>query len=123
MADKNAALRNLLADAFGDNFNSGTIEILTSADAVLVTFTLNADAFGAASAGVVTLLGVPLTANAGATGVAAKASIKSSGATYTLTEMTVGEGTGDVQLDNTDINSGQEVKLTSFTWTESANTA
>lgn len=124
MATKNTALRNLLADVVGDNFNNGTLVIGTAAMATtLVTFSLPADAFGASATGVITLLGVPDGVAAGDTGTAAEAELKSSGDTYTVVALTVGTGGTDVVIDNTSIVSGQTVTLNSLTWTESASTA
>ena len=121
---KNAALRNLLADAVGDSYDSGTIVIGTAAMALtLATFTLPAAAFAAAAAGVITLLGTPDSVAAANTGTAAEAEFRSSGDTYTVLGLTVGTGGTDVIIDNTSIVSGQTVNLNSFTWTESASTA
>ena len=124
MATKNAALRDLLGDAFGDVFDSGDLEIGTTGMAAsLCTFTLAADSFGASSSGVVTLLSVPLSDTADADGTAAEAILSSSGDTYQITGLTVGTSGTDIIIDNTSILTGQTVNLTAFTWTESASTA
>ena len=124
MATKNTALRNKMADDFGALFNSGSLEILTSADAVLVSFDLEATAFGAATTGKISAAGTPITATAGASGTAAKASLKSSdGTTYLLTDLTVGTSGANVIIDNTSIENGQTVNLNQFDWTESAGIA
>ena len=124
MGTKNTALRDLLADVVGDNYNNGTLVIGTTGMALtLATFTLPADAFGASATGVITLLGVPDTVSAANTGAAAEATLNSSGSTYTVTGLTVATSSADVIIDNTSIVSGQNVTLNSCTWTESASTA
>ncbi len=124
MATKNTALRNKMADDFGALFNSGTLEILTSADAVLCTFALSATAFDAASSGQITAADLPKQVQATGAGTAAKASLKSTGAaTYQLTDLTVGTTATDVIIDNTSIAEDQYVNLTALSWTESAGIA
>ena len=49
MATKNSALRDALANYFAGLWNIGTLEIQNSANTVLVSFTLGADAFADAS--------------------------------------------------------------------------
>lgn len=123
MATKNADLRNALADAFGTKWDNGTLKIYTAGNAqLLATFTFDADSFAASANGVVALNGVPMSVAAAASGTAAVADLASENpGTYTLTGLTVGESAAQIILDNTDINSGQTVTLTSFTWTESAS--
>lgn len=104
--DRMTATRDLVAD--------GTLEILTAADAVLVTFGLSV-AGGTVTGDTWTLTFDASTVAATATGTAAKAQVKDSVGTAQITGLTVGEGTGDVSLDNTDINNGQNVELTSAT--------
>lgn len=123
---KNTALRNLLANALGDVMNNGRIEIRTSNNTVLATFTFDTDAYAAASTGVITGSFVSTTVSAVATGTANNALYSSSsggGNTWQITGLTVTTGTGDVVIDNTSITSGQDVTINSHTWTESASTA
>lgn len=117
MATKNAALRNLVADAFGDAFDSGTLKIYDSGNNLICTFTLAADAFGAAASGTVNLNSTPISDTAGATGIADHADLESNGGTYAITDLTVGESGTQIVLDNVDINSGQTVTLNSFSYT------
>ena len=119
MANKSNDLRQALGDAFGDNFNSGTLKIYTAGNAsLLATFTLAADAFAACTtAGVVAMNGLPDSVTAGNTGIAAVADLEQG--IYTLTGLTVGESATQVIIDNTDINATQTVTLNSFSWTES----
>lgn len=100
---------------------TGVLEIGTTGMAtILATIDLNATA-GTASAGVLTLSGFPKNDTAGDTGTAAAARIRTSTAgTDIITGLTVGEGTGDVQLDNTSINSGQTVTVSSAVFTHAA---
>ena len=124
MATKTTPLRNALADAFGDYWDNGSLEILAAdGTTVLVSFPLGADAFSAAANGVASLAGTPIQAAASATGTATTARLKDSGGTAQLTGLTVGTSGTDVTIDNTSIASGQTVNLTGFQWTESATTA
>jgi len=121
MATKNAALRDALATYFGTLWNSGSLEIQNSANTVLVSFTLGADAFADVATGAIAANGVPIAGTAGNTGTADHAVLKSTGgATYQITALTVSTSGAQVNIDNLSINSGQTVNLTAFTWTESA---
>lgn len=85
-----AAMRNRQADSLGDDFNSGTLEILTGAQpaaaddaasgTLLVTITLPADAFAAASSGAAAKSGT-WSAVAAATGEGGWFRMKNSAAT------------------------------------------
>lgn len=99
---------------------SGKLEIGTAGMAsVLATFTLDATA-GVASGGVLTLSGMPKNATASATGTAAAARIRKSDNTDIVTGLTVGTAATDIIIDNTSINSGQTVTLSSATITHAA---
>lgn len=132
MASKNTALRNLLADAFGDAYDDAgggvsNLEIYDASDNLLVSFDLNSDAFAAASTGTISLNGLPKTTQAGATGTADHAdlvSVDGGGTTdYTLTGIGVAESGQPITIDNADINSGQDVTLESFDYTEASTTS
>lgn len=118
------ALRNTVADAVDNYLNttgatdaSADLQIQTSADAVLVEFTLQNPAFGAAASGVITLLGVTISATAGATGTAAKGRIRDrANADAILFSVTATGGGGDVTVNNTSIASGQSCDLQSLTY-------
>lgn len=84
---------------------------------LLVTITLPSDWMGAGSGGVVSKLGT-WSATASATGTAASFRIKDSGDTTCHMQGSVGQGTGDLQLDNTSIASGQTVTVSTFQWTQ-----
>lgn len=104
-----------------------TIEIRTGAapancaaadsGTVLATFTLPSDWMAAASGGSKAIAGGPWTdSSADATGTAAHFRVKA-GATCHL-QGTVGQGSGDLSLDNTSIVAGQQVSITAFTLTD-----
>ncbi len=112
----NVAVKTSRMTATRDYFANGTLEIQTSGDAVLATFGLSAS--GGTIAGAVWTLAFdasPVTASG--TGTAAKAVIKTSGGSGHLTGLTVGTSGADIVLDNTSINSGQSVSLSSATIT------
>ena len=93
------------------------IEIGTAAMAsILATITLPKP-MSSESAGVLTLLGVPLSAVAGNTGTAAAARLRDSNNVDIITGLTVGLSASDIILDNTSINSGQTVRITGGTLT------
>lgn len=96
-----------------DTVANGTLEICTAAYAsVLVTFGLSASG-GTISGDTWTLVLDASTVAAGNSGTAAVARIKDSGGTARITGLTVGQGSGEVNLDSTTINAGQNVTLNS----------
>lgn len=110
----NVAVKTSRMTATRDYFADGTLEILTAADGVLATFGLSV-AGGSIATDTWTLAFDASTVAATATGVAAKAQIKNSGGNAHLTGLTVGTSGSDINLDNTSINSGQNVTLSSAT--------
>lgn len=108
--------KTLRMTATRDEVANGTLEILTAADALLVTFGLDATA-GTVSGTVWTLVFDASTVSASGTGTAAKAQIKTSGGTAKITGLTVGAGSGDINLNSVSITSSQNVTLTSATIT------
>lgn len=115
----------------GINFDSGTLEIRSGAapgpDAaatgtVLVTITTPADAFAAASGKSMAKAGTWQDTSADNAGTAAHFRLRQSGDTNGATgsaderiEGTVGQGSGDLSLDNTTIAAGQSVTINTFT--------
>jgi hypothetical protein len=89
---------------------------LSGATGVLATITLQKPSFSIAS-GVATLLGVPLSATASATGTAAKAELRDSSGATIISGLTVGTSASDINLNSTAISSGQTVTVTSGTIT------
>lgn len=115
------ACKNAACDAVVDKCDvggAGTLEIQTSADAVLATFTLANPAFGAAGAVTAGLATAAAIANVTATGTgtATKFVVKNNGGTelWNGTVTLTGAG-GDMTLDNTSIVTGQTVSITSLT--------
>lgn len=108
----NAAVKTARITATRDYFADGTLEILTAADAVLVTFGLDADA-GTLSGDTWTLEFDATSVAASGTGIAAKAQVKNSVGDAHLTGLTVGTSGADVIISNTSINSSQTISVTS----------
>lgn len=106
----NAAVKTDRMTATMDYFANGTMEILTAADAVLVTFGLSGTG-GAVSTDTWTLAFDATTVAATGTGTATKAQIKSAGGDAHLTGLTVGTSATDIVIDNTSIASGQNVTI------------
>ena len=114
------ATRNALADQITAKVDTGTgtatLKIKDGGGTVLVTLNLPNPSFGAASNGVITLNGVPITANATAGGTAATFELYARDGSLVLSG-SVGTSGADMTVDNTNIANGQEFKLNSMTWT------
>lgn len=109
------AVKTARITATRDHFADGTLEIgTTGMGTVLATFGLSATG-GSIATDTWTLAFDASTVAASATGTAAEARIKTSGASADLTGLTVGTSGTDIILDNTSINSGQNVTLSSAT--------
>lgn len=123
--------RNAAVDGVAARANGGKIRIYTgsqpaSADdaatgTLLVEFDLQNPAFGAASNGQASLAGVPIQATAGASGTAGWFRMLTSGG-GTVLDGAVGQGSGELSLDNTNIANGQTVRITSLTLSIPAST-
>jgi hypothetical protein len=112
-----ASVKTSRITATRDAVANGTLEIGTASMAtVLATFGLSATG-GTVSGSVWTLALDASTVAASAGGAAAAARIKDSGGTARITGLTVGTSSADIILDNTSINSGQNVTLSSATIT------
>lgn len=123
-------VRTLACDAVVDSLDvgtNGTIKIYTGAQpadaddaasgTLLATIALSDPAFGAAAAGVATADITPaLSVTAGATGTAGWFRAADS-ADANRIDGDVGEGSGTLNLDNTDIVNGQTVTVTGWTVT------
>lgn len=129
------AARNAAADAVVDLADAGaaagTIKVYTGsqpADAddaesgtLLVTFTLNDPAFGAAASGVATLDVSPaISTTASASGTAGWFRLEDSNGVNVL-DGACGSGSGELDLDNLSISSGQTVTINSLTVTVAAS--
>lgn len=114
------AAKQAATDAVVDLVDAGTgagyITICDSTS-VLVTLTCNDPAFGAADANGTATLDVDpaITNTASGTGTADNFKVYDSDATLIFSG-TVGTSGTDMTVDNTSINSGQTVTLTSFTY-------
>ncbi|GIV45041.1 MAG: hypothetical protein KatS3mg035_2164 [Bacteroidia bacterium] len=122
------AVRNARADAVESTI--GTAPILrirtgsppancaaARSGTVLVSITLPSDWLGNASSGTKSKSGT-WSATASASGTAGHFEIMDSSGTTCHWQGTVGTSGADMILDNTSINSGQTVTITTFTWTE-----
>ncbi len=85
---------------------------------VLATLTLPSDWMAAASSGSKAKSGTWQDTSADAAGTAGHFRIYDSGGTTCHLQGTCGIGTGDLQLDNTNFQSGQSFTVTSFTLTD-----
>lgn len=116
------AAKNAAADAVVDLIDVGagtaTMVIKDSGGTALCTINLADPAFGAASSGTATLLGVPLSGTAGATGTASTFDVEDQDGTvvYSGTVGIAGSG-ADAIIDNASITSGDTVQLDSHTIT------
>jgi hypothetical protein len=119
-------VRNAILDVLESTIGTApTLEIRTGAapancgtadsGTVLATMTLPSDWMAAASGGGKALAGTWEDLTADAAGTAAHFRVKA-GATCHL-QGTCGMGSGDLQLDNTSIATGQKVTITAFTLT------
>lgn len=111
-------------DATRSFFASGSLELLGSTGAgSLATFALNATG-GTISTGAWTILftssSTTGTALASTGTSAVTAQMKNAAGVASLTNLSVGAGTGDVNLNNVSIASGQSVTLTSAVITHAA---
>ncbi len=96
----------------------GKLKIYTSGAALLVTITLATTSFGAPSTGVATLASTPLSGTASGTGTADNATITDDADVVIMSGTLAAFG---ITLDNTSINSGQTVTITSGTHTQPAS--
>lgn len=122
------SLRDVLADAVDADINTGAgtavLEIQDASSTVLASISLQNPAFGASSAGVITLAGVPLSdADANATGTASKFLIKDRDAAGVLTgaagSVTATGGGGDIELSSVGITEHDTVTISALTYTAS----
>ncbi len=118
------AARNALADLIDDLVNTGSgiaIMRFCSSTTTIVDILLSNPAHGAASAGTITLSGVPLSATAIATGNIDNYQVLNRNGTvvYSGTVTATGGG-GDITINNISVNPGQEVAIISYTYSASA---
>ncbi len=120
---QNTALRTALAQAWGDRFNAGTLEIRTAGGGggtLLASITLPNPAFATASAGAISKTGTWSDSSANASGTASHGRLISSGGTE-IADFTVGESAADMIIDNDAIVAGGVVTISTFTYTAPAS--
>lgn len=117
-------LRNVLADAIDNEINTGSgtsnLKFETSGDVEVATIDFQDPAFGAASAGVITLAGVTLSDTSATGGTIAQASIFDQDGTKQL-EMTVSTSGAEINITSLVIAATEQVDLTSLTITVPAS--
>lgn len=124
-----AAVRNARLDALETAIGASAImKIRTGAapadcatadsGTVLATLNLPADWMAAASSGSKAKSGTWQDASADAAGTAAHFRIYASDGTTCHLQGTVGQGSGDLSLDNTNIAAGQSITINTFTLTD-----
>lgn len=107
---------NLDASASPDLFASIQIRASASPDQILVTIPLQRPSF-VESGGVITLQGVPKSATASGTGTASLGRLLDGAGNIIVDNLSVGAGSGEINLNSTSITSGQTVSITSGTIT------
>lgn len=85
---------------------------------VIGTFTLPNDAFAAASSGAKAKSGTWQETSADASGTPAHFRLYKSNGTTCVLQGSVGQGSGDLSLDNTTVVAGQTITITAFTLTD-----
>lgn len=124
-----SGLQDALANAITTYVDAGTAPELvfeTVGDVEVATIVMNAtSAFGAASAGVITMADQPITDADATGGVVAQFSIYQNvtqGAAKCLEgTVTIGAGGGDIELSSLTVVAGDSVELTTFTITVPAS--
>jgi len=118
------ALRNTLADAIDTSFNvsgPGDLVFETVGDVAVATLaSVQNPAFGAASAGVITLLGVTLSDSSAAGGTTVQFS-GYDGAAAKQWELTVGVAATEIIISSTVVAATDQVDLTALTITVPAS--
>lgn len=120
--------RNEALDAIANNANSGKLRFYSgtrptdadtalSGNTLLAELVMNATAFGAASAGVITANAITSDSSADATGTATFVRILESDGTTAWADLSVGTSGTEVVLNTTSIVSGAQVSISSFTVT------
>lgn len=121
---------NAAADAVTALANSGKLRIYSgtkpatadtalSGNTLLAELTMNATAFGAASAGVATANSITSDSSADATGTATFFRLFKSDGTTVICDGTVGTSGCDLNINTTSIVAGAVVAVSAFTYTQS----
>lgn len=117
-------VRNALCDYVVDqldlNTPPGKLIMQTGASATVATLTFANPAFGAAASGTATANAIAADTNA-VGGTIAKAELRQGGGTaIVLCSVTATGGGGDIQLNSVVISAGQQVSITSLTYSAPA---
>lgn len=119
--------RNNLADQIDTDVNGGTtdtagdFQLIGTAATVLAEITLSDPAFGSATNGSMSLNGVPLTdTSANNSGSASSFKVRNKDNSTIYSGSVDSTGSPDLSIDNTNINSGQSVKIDSMTYSAPA---
>ena len=116
------AERSNLADQLKTDLNAGYLKLYTAGYATLLVSIPLANPCGSVTNGVLTLDTTNMNANAGDSGVAAGGRFYKSDDSTPVADCDVSTSGATVNLDNTSINSGQNVSITSGTITVPAGT-
>jgi len=105
--------------AIDANAAPGFVEIGTAGMAqILCVITFGKPSF-TENAGTITMTGAPKSGTGLANGTAVNARVKDGGSNIVISGLTVGVGSGEIQLNSTQVISGMQVTLTSATITHS----
>lgn len=111
---------NYVVDQLDLNTPPGKLVMLTAGSAVVSTLTFSNPAFGNSATGTATASAITADTNA-VGGTIAKAELRQGGATpVILCSVTATGGGGDIQLNSVVISAGQQVSLTSLTYSAPA---
>ncbi len=113
-------IANFVVDQLDEGTPPGTLVFQTSGDVEVATLTFSNPAFGSSSSGVATASAI--TADASATGgTIAKARMKNqAGTDKIICSVTATGGGGDIELNSVVTSAGQQVSMTSLTYTAPA---
>lgn len=113
-------IADFVVDQIDINTPPGKLVMLTAGSAVVATLTFGNPAFGAAAAGTATANAITADSNA-VGGTIAKAELRQGNATpIVLCSVTATGGGGDIQLNSVVISAGQQVSITSLTYSAPA---
>lgn len=107
---------NFVVDQLDEGTPPGTLVFQTSGDVEVATLTFSNTAFGASSSGTATAAAI--TADSSATGgTIAKARLKNqAGTDKIICSVTATGGGGDIELNSVVVSAGQQVSMTSLTY-------
>lgn len=120
--------RNAACNAVVDLLDNGYVRIYTgsapanpqtaASGTLLAELRFNATAFGAASTGAATAGAFTADSSANADGTAGYARLLQSDGSTVIADVSVGVGSGDLQLNSLSISTGVEVQITAMTYTQ-----